>query len=363
MDNLTHSLVALTLAQTPLRRAGRGATLVLLLSSNAPDVEIVTTVAGGTASYLMGHRGVTHGPLGVLGLAAAAAVLVRLVQGRRRDTDRASLRALFGVALVGCLCHILMDLPTSYGTRLLSPFIGTWYAADWLPIIDAYLLAILAAGLVAARLKPAARGRVVATTLLLTVGYYALRGTLHHQALVRAAGDVPAAVVGLHAWADRPESKLPSDRVCAAGWTAARVPTAERASACPVDAAALPTFASPFRWRLIREYSTGYAISEIDLARSPEAAVLASGWRPSEASAWVRAASAARSAQILLSFSRFPAARVVERRPDRVDVRIEEVRFLASADPTRDDARAGSLFTLLVRLGPTGRTLEEHFGR
>jgi hypothetical protein len=240
-----------------------------------------------------------------------------------------------------------MDVPTSYGTRLLTPFSNTWYATDWLPIIDIYLLGILAAGLTVAHLKPAARGRAAAAALLLMGGNYALRGTMHHLALVRAAGEVPSAVVTLQAWADSPQSKLPSDRACAAGSPVGPVQSVDAAPACPVDAAALPTVLSPFRWRLIREYSTGYAISDIDLARPRQAPDLASEWRPSEASPWVHAASATRSARIFLSFSRFPAARVVERRPDEVVVRIEEIRFP---------------FGLLVRLGPNGQALEERFG-
>jgi hypothetical protein len=46
LDNLTHSLFALTLARSPLGRAGRGTTATLLLASNAPDIDIVTTAAG-----------------------------------------------------------------------------------------------------------------------------------------------------------------------------------------------------------------------------------------------------------------------------------------------------------------------------
>ena len=41
MDNLTHSLFGLTLARTPLRKAGRGVTTTLVLASNAPDIDIV----------------------------------------------------------------------------------------------------------------------------------------------------------------------------------------------------------------------------------------------------------------------------------------------------------------------------------
>ena len=76
MDNLTHSLFGLTLAQTPLRRVGPGATLTLVLASNAPDSDIVVAMTRGGAAYLTAHRGSSHGPLGVVGLAIVTAGLV-----------------------------------------------------------------------------------------------------------------------------------------------------------------------------------------------------------------------------------------------------------------------------------------------
>ena len=37
--------------------------------------------------------------------------------------------------MIAVLLHVLMDLPTSYGTRVLSPF--DWRClVDWMPIID-----------------------------------------------------------------------------------------------------------------------------------------------------------------------------------------------------------------------------------
>src|SRR5579872_6153515 len=80
LDNLTHSLFGATLARTPLARAGRGTMAALVLASNAPDVDIVTT-AGGALKYLEWHRGMTHGPLGIVGLGIVSASFVWL--GRR----------------------------------------------------------------------------------------------------------------------------------------------------------------------------------------------------------------------------------------------------------------------------------------
>ena len=74
MDNVTHTLFALTLARTPLGRRP-GATAALVLASNAPDIDIVAAF-GGSANYLAWHRGPTHGPLGVLGLGLVTAAMV-----------------------------------------------------------------------------------------------------------------------------------------------------------------------------------------------------------------------------------------------------------------------------------------------
>jgi len=84
LDNLTHSLFALTLGRTPLGRAGRGTTAALLIASNIPDIDIVA-LAGGGVSYLKWHRGPTHGPLGVFGLGLVSA---GLAWGWQRYRDR-----------------------------------------------------------------------------------------------------------------------------------------------------------------------------------------------------------------------------------------------------------------------------------
>ncbi|HEV3139674.1 MAG TPA: metal-dependent hydrolase, partial [Vicinamibacterales bacterium] len=157
MDNVTHTLFALTLARTPLGRAGRGTTAALILASNAPDVDIVTAIPGGFVTYLRWHRGPTHGLLGIVGLGLVSAAIVwafnrvsgaRGLVGRRSASGRdggsrasgapASFLMLTAVSEIGIVLHVLMDLPTSYGTRLLSPFDWRWFAVDWMPIIDIY---------------------------------------------------------------------------------------------------------------------------------------------------------------------------------------------------------------------------------
>ena len=353
MDNLTHSLFGLTLAQTPLRRTGRGATLTLLVASNAPDSDIFVAMTRGGAAYLTAHRGSSHGPVGVIGLAVLAAGLAyggyRSWEWWARDRTAddapcASFLSLVGLALIATLAHVLMDLPTSYGTRSLSPFDRTWYTVDWMPIIDAYLLGLLGAGLAAVRFTPTSRTRIVSIVLTLIAANYGLRAELHARALHHAsAGSLPATI---SAWPDLPWPKLPGDHPCSH-------------DPCALTTAALPTFGSPFRWRIVRQFSNGYRLSEVNLLTDFEQPI---GWMPDDDGPVVDMARQAAAPRTFLAFSRFPAAHV-----DHLDretiVRMSDARFLDVPIGRRvEEFRPGGFFTVTVRVDPEGKILEDRFG-
>lgn len=331
MDNLTHTLFAATLARTPLRRAGAGTTAALVLASNAPDVDIVSAFQGGSVSYLAAHRGATHGPLGALLLAISVAVMVRLwyigVRARPARAAPARFGALLRIAVLGVVLHILMDLPTSYGTRLLSPFDQTWYAVDWLPIVDIYLWGILAAGVLAMCLARVSAPRIAALVLALMAGDYALRGLAHAAALGEARRAMPA----------------------------------------PLRAAALPTFLSPFRWRLVRQLADGYQLEEIDqLARATAqdgGGAVATAWFPDQRNVWIERARETRAARVFLDFARFPAARARLEPDGGATVWWVDMRFVGGV--TRLDIlnpTPRSPFVVVVRLDRDGRVLEEKLG-
>lgn len=317
MDNLTHSLFALTLANAGVGRRDRGATATLLLSSNAPDIDIVTAFTGGAVKYLAEHRGPSHGPIGLLALATLTAAFVRICQRRERGGDT-SLFRLWAIALLGVICHVVMDYPTSYRTRLFDPFTTGWYGLDWLPIIDVYLLAVLGLGLLAAQTRPRQRPQLAAIVLLLTLANYGLRATLHASAL-RHGREASARAAQL------------------------------------VDAAAIPTFFSPFRWRIIRRYADGYELSEIDLlqgaARSQATKAGTAAWVPAEENAWTTRARQSETARVFLDFSRFPAARTFSRPDDIVMVRWIDLRFVGNRS-----------FVATVHLSPDGRILSDTLG-
>lgn len=386
MDNLTHTLFAATLARTRLARAGRGTTAALLLASNAPDIDIVTT-ARGTMSYVHWHRGPTHGVLGVFGLGVLSAAIVWAAgrvfgrRGREREGVRAaSLAMLVAISTLAVGLHVLMDLPTTYGTRLLSPFDWRWHALDWLPIIDIYLLAALAIGLIfgsissglVARRRGAAsssRARFATVVLVLMAVNYGVRASAHHEALALAPGlfgrllpppcnpDRPLSQGTLEGW--------PSDRD--SGMGAGR----PAASPCLVEIAAMPTFLSPFRWRVIARLSNAYELHDVDLLeqRLGSGAETQNGiWRlavryPDQWTAATARAAEAPDARLFLGFSRFPAARTFTDRATGVTtVRWTDVRFEGGIASLGDRSRRPNPFNLTVRVDANGRVVDEHPG-
>jgi inner membrane protein len=376
LDNVTHTLFAATLARTPLSRAGRGATIALILASNAPDIDIVTT-SRGVLSYLEWHRGPTHGPLGIVGLGCATAALVFVGRtafdrwrgsGPASERPNASFAALALLSTLGVLFHVLMDLPTSYGSRLLSPFDWHWYAFDWMPIIDIYLLAALAGGLVIGQRWPATRRRNALIVLAFMGANYGVRATAHERAVALAprvfGPALPSSCVGAP-----PRALL--DR-----WPrAASAQPAEPSARCLVETAALPDFGSPFRWRLIAQLSNAYLVRDVNLLdgslRRPPGAADAP-WRltvstPNNWTPQVFQAAKAEEARVFLGFSRFPAVRT------SVDAGVTTVawvdmRFAAprigpprSFEPDRE-RRPPNLFGATVRIGTDGRVIRSQLG-
>jgi hypothetical protein len=258
----------------------------------------------------------------------------------RLVTPGASLDRLARIALAGVAIHVLMDLPTSYGTRLLAPFDGTWYAFDWVPIIDIYLLAVLATGLITGWLfAPAVRAITIAV-LAMIVGNYALRGAAHELAIARASGGRPA----------------PCDGSPLATWSDDRGPR-EHAPGC---VAAVPTFVSPLRWRIIRRTTTGYEVCDWDLVAGTtnETVNVLDDRGP-----WVDRARSSGGAESFLRFARFAAARVAQPEADgsRV-VSWTDLRFTEGIRRVDPRVSARGPFTMTVRLDAAGRLLEARLG-
>ncbi|MFQ5894613.1 MAG: metal-dependent hydrolase [Nitrospinota bacterium] len=150
-----------------------------LLGAIVPDADNVVRFWGGLPAVMAYHRGITHSFFGGLGEALVVAGIVRLF------ARRVPFGSLYLVAYLGVVLHILLDLPTSYGTQAFLPFIARRFALDWVFIIDisltlCFLLPLLA-GLAFPRWgRPLAWGGLVAAAL-----YVGASGLEHGRALAQ----------------------------------------------------------------------------------------------------------------------------------------------------------------------------------
>jgi inner membrane protein len=301
MDNLTHTLTGFALARAGLDRRTRGATLTLVLASNVPDVDLVFQL-GGPASYLEHHRGITHS------LVAAPLLAVTLAAAIRFGVREARMPWLVLAGLVGVLGHLLMDLWTNYGTRLLEPFRGTWYALDLVFIIDPLLLALLGGTLLLAAWS--AQGPKIASMGLgLVLAYVCGRAVLHERALEAAREKVPAPLVQI---------------------------------------AALPTPLNPFLWRILADTGEAYYTGEINLQGSTPPLRKREKLAPNAA---IEQARASELASVFLDFARFPWVEV-EDTPEGTAVKWTDLRFEWSGRES---------FVTRVVVGPDGRIRSEAF--
>lgn len=370
MDNITHTLFGATLGRAAFHRAGRGTTAAIVLGSNAPDADIVMA-AGGALDYLTWHRGPTHGPLGIVGLAVITAAVVWTWQrffDTTRSHEHASYTTLTLAAGVGLTAHVLMDFPTSYGTRLLSPFDWSWYAADLMPIIDIYLLAVLAGCLALGGRRWHWRRTTALLAIVYALGNYAVRASAHHWAISAA----PRALAEILP-ARCPDSIAPS---LLSRWPVDTAAThrARGAERCLVEVAAVPTFFSPFRWQIVARATDAYETVDLNLLRDLDRPIdtpsapddrLDAPWRRSTRypDQWTPAAlQAARTelGRVFLGFSRFPATSSTLNEDDSASVRWVDLRFVNTLG--RRPASTRGMFSAHITLAPDGHVLSMDLG-
>ncbi len=351
MDNITHTLVGMTLVRAGVGRRTPGAMAAMLLASNAPDLDIVSAITGGAVPYLATHRGPTHGVLGVIGLAIMSALIAWGAPALRRRAlpPWRTLGTLAGIALAGSVLHVMMDLPTLYGVRLFFPFDLTWYALDWMPIVDVYVWALLGAGAIVAWVGPERRVQAARVVLAAILAFYGIRGVAQSRALAIAASTT----------ADGTASP------CANAPVLSRHPglleaTAAGPGAC-LQAAALPTFFSPFTWQLVRQEANGYELRTVSLLDSDRPAI-DRHWIPTESDAWVAAARRTTTGRVFLNFSRMPATRSVVQPDGSHRVRLVDVRFIGGPFQFNDEPEMRPPFVATVVVSPAGAILREGLG-
>ena len=176
MDPLTHlttGLICSQLVPAPSRwwAAAAGAIFAVL-----PDVDYFF-IFWDRLAFIRYHRGFTHSLVAVPLFALAGALLGRSLGGDRW------FKPLFILGLAVLASHLLLDLATSYGTQVLSPFSRRRFSLDWIFIIDPYFTALLLMGAIAALSFPRWGPRAGAWFLATAAVYLLVCASYHHQAL------------------------------------------------------------------------------------------------------------------------------------------------------------------------------------
>jgi len=273
MDNITHSLTGWAMARAGLGRfCPRGAWL-LILSANAPDIDILALTQS-PLRYFEAHRGYTHSLL-CLPLMAALPVLVVAALFRQKLPW---LRAWL-LCCVGVTSHLLIDWTNNYGVRLLLPFSSRWFHLDLNFLYDGIIMALL---LLAAlwpifawlvnreigdRDAPAGRG-VARFALIFFILFDCFRGVLHHRAITKL------------------ESRLYDE-------------------AAPVRVAAFPVPFNPLHWNGAVETNRGYLSFPVDAHEEPDINTAATYYKPAVTDS-IRAAEGEEAFRYFLYFARFP---------------------------------------------------------
>jgi inner membrane protein len=137
MDNLTHTLTGLALSRAGLNRWSARPSLVLILSANIPDIDIVT-IARGTFDYFQYHRGITHAVAMAPVMALLPVFFVCAIGRTMRDW-----KAAYVLSLIGVLSHLLLDWTNAYGVRFLLPFSADWFRLDLNSLTDFWIWGVL----------------------------------------------------------------------------------------------------------------------------------------------------------------------------------------------------------------------------
>ncbi len=330
MDNLTHTLLGLTLSRAGIGRNLPRAGLLLVIAVNVADIDVVCAAAG-SLNYLNWHRGITHSLIAVPLLAVLPVLAARLWTGRGFPWLRAYLVSLAGVAT-----HPLLDWSNVYGVRLLAPFSEQWFRGDLVHVFDIWMWAVLSvavawpwlAGLVGseigARSEP---GRGLAIVALCLVAAYGGGRVLLHQRAIAAI-----------------DARLYE-------------------GAAPARIAAAPNPFDPFRWTGIVEGASFWSLHDVNLREEFDPTLGQTYYKP-EPSPGLDAARRDPVFQQYLRFGQYVLWRVTPLgQPDgawqveAMDLRFGSPaapRFVASTVVLADGRATGASFEFRVR-EPRGR--------
>ncbi len=265
MDNLTHGLLGLALGAVRRPDASprlaerasptdRAVLVASLLASELPDLDTLLARGDAVTVALQAHRGLSHSlvfaPVVALVSTVAACALFR--GARPRPVFLASLASVV-------LAHLLPDLWTGWGTRLLLPFSSARLSLDWTMVVDPWVTLPLLAGALEAWRRRALWRRALLAGLVLSAAYVGARVACWGVLTQRVEAAYPGAEgvrvfplpFSVGTW--RYVATLPGGALAAGEVPLAGAPRESRREEAPVDALpgdvlAVPTVREALAW-------------------------------------------------------------------------------------------------------------------
>ena len=207
MDVGTQGLASLIIARGLVPRAPWRAWAVIVIAGSIANIDVVSAMVSPSA-FIEWHRTYLHSILFSLIVSlilGTTYLLVSKADARAsrgaaevrpyKEVARGSVAAFLAAVLLAGLLHLALDAAQPDGTMIFWPLSHQRVALDWLPHIDAWIIAILLAALllpeltrlvtdeIGARTR-GARGRVGAIIgLVILALYVGLRADLHSNAI------------------------------------------------------------------------------------------------------------------------------------------------------------------------------------
>jgi inner membrane protein len=359
MEPVTHILTGACLARTGFNHRAAYATLTMAVAAEFPDIDTLWGLRGPVEGF-QHHRGITHTFLGVpfeAALIVAAVYGLHLWRLRRATSSTKPLTAapvrwvaLYFLALLALLSHLLLDYTNNYGVRPFYPFNPHWYAASIVFIFDPLIFLLLLSAFVApwlfglvgsevgARRQPF-RGRGWAIAALLgVVACWGFRETEHEHAIQMELAQNVAAPVAPNADPDADTTPV--------------YLAAQRALASPDPI-------SPFRWSGVIDYGSVYQLTGLNTRTL--ALTLADNFvsKPDRSPA-VLAAEASPLGRAYIDWSPMPFVRASE--PDaqgRIAVTFQDPRFMGGFLGGMSQSTGHSALTGVVTLDAGGNLVGE----
>lgn len=305
MDPLTHTATGWLLARAGLDRAAPYATATLVVAANVPSLSWIQLLLS-TEGYLINGNAWSHSLLGAAALGTVVGFgFARFALRKGKPASGAKLMLL---GVLGALSHTALDWMTASGAQLLWPFSRTWYALDWFPYIDLWLLVAMGLG----------------------VGLPALFKLVTEEIGARSTrtGARRGAWIALAAFL-----LLAGLRWNLHGEAVAQLDTRLYAGRTPLRVAAFPMPLSPFHWQGIAETDATHERVDVLLLGRRGEAEFRTHYKPGAAPA-LDAALATGSARSFLAWARFPRATLTPA-PGGWEVQLDDLRFASESGQSR----------------------------